>query len=48
MNYLNTKKVIFGDLVACSRGVYNFILFKSNIKIFFIPSLIINASSNFW
>ena len=48
MNYPNTKKVIFCDLNGCSRGVYNFTLFKSNIKIFFIPSLIINASSNFW
>ena len=36
-NDLNTVKVIFCDLIGDSIGVYNFVLLKSSIKIFYIP-----------
>ena len=36
---MNTVKVFFCDVTGCSIRVYNFILLKSSIKIFFILNI---------
>ena len=40
LNDLKTVKVIFCDAIGCSIGVYNFILLKSSIEIFYIPNIL--------
>lgn len=35
---LNTFKIIFCDVIRCSIGVHNFILFKGSIKILYVPN----------
>ena len=36
-NDLNTANVSFCDIIGCNIRVYNFILLRSSVKIFFIP-----------
>ena len=38
-NDLDTVKVIFCDIIGCSIRVYNFMLLKSSIKIFYIHNI---------